>query len=155
MQHWKKRHDPKTTRGGSAREWSTLEISMGADRTWLAGRRGEFPRRMGLVGRRWNVRATLSGGCSWSGYERVGTQEAGSMANSNRVHGEILRSGGNAWTREEDKDHSRIILEPGKERINKTRILGFKGHEISHEIHPEIKYIIYTSPYYTRIDTVR
>lgn len=71
------------------------------------------------------------------------------------VHGEILRSGGNAWTREEDKDHSRIILEPGKERINKTRILGFKGHEISHEIHPEIKYIIYTSPYYTRIDTVR
>ena len=65
--------------------------------------------------------------------------------------------GENVWTREEDKDHSRIILEPGKERINKTRILGFKGHEISHEIHPEIKYIIYTSPYYTRtrIDTVR
>lgn len=94
---------------------------------------------------------------SWSGYERVGTQEAGSIVDSNRVQGEILRS---ARTRE-DKDSS-YYSGTGQSRTNPTKLKyfadGFKGREIFHEIYFEtiqIKYIIHAPLLYTHTDAVR
>lgn len=131
---------------------STLEISM--ERIGLVGAGSSVSNGIRTVERWVGVSSGPSNferGWSWSGYERVAAQEAGSIVNSNSCSGWNFAERRNVWT----KGFLVLFWNRAKSNETQTHLATFKGHEILHEIYTskrsKLNALNTRYPYYTRI----